>query len=137
MVLIGRDGCCRDIAGLHRNYRKVEETRLALQLVGELTALWRVRKCRWWLDKPVSNTGRLKTTILELAAQSGLDWEADLVYSPDSILSHTEQIVASADSVILDRCQRWFNLVRMVIDQRIPQSRMVDLSQALLPDCPL
>ena len=26
VVLLCRDGCCRDIAGIHRRYRKVKET---------------------------------------------------------------------------------------------------------------
>ena len=35
VILLCRDGCCRDIAGIHRRYRKVSETIPALQLVGE------------------------------------------------------------------------------------------------------
>ena len=40
LVLLGRDGCCRDIAGIHRRYRKVNETLPALALVGETAAAW-------------------------------------------------------------------------------------------------
>src|SRR5258708_26331554 len=38
VVLWCRDDCCRDIAGIHRRYRKVSETIPALQLVGETVA---------------------------------------------------------------------------------------------------
>jgi hypothetical protein len=128
VILIGRDGCCRDIAGIHRHYRKVQETSEALRLIAESVSHWKVTTCRWWLDKPVSNSGRLKTTIVDLAAQEGLDWHAELVYSPDAVLSKTDQVVASSDSLILDRCQQWFNLVRAITAERIPQARTVDLS---------
>jgi hypothetical protein len=128
IILIGRDLCCRDVAGIHRQYRKVEETIPAVRLVGEWGARWGVGKCHWWLDKPVGNSGRLRTILLEVAAQEGWNWEADLVYSPDAVLSQTDQIVASSDSVILDRCQRWINLLRLIIVERIPQARIVDLS---------
>ena len=35
IVLLCRDGCCRDIAGIHRRYRKVTETLPVLRMVGE------------------------------------------------------------------------------------------------------
>ena len=130
IVLLGRDGCCRDIAGIHRRYRKVNETPPALQLVGETALAWGVSRCRWWLDKPVSNSGRLKTLILETAASAGWNMEVELTFSPDHVLSHTEQIIATSDSVVLDRCQRWVNLARLVIAERIPQARVLDLSSA-------
>ena len=36
--------------------------------------------------------------------------------------------VATADSVILDRCGAWFNLARETIDRFVPDARIVDLS---------
>jgi hypothetical protein len=128
VILIGRDDCCRDVAGIHRHYRKVEETIPALRLFGEWGANLGVSRCRWWLDKPVSNSGRLRSILLDVAGQAGWPWEAELVYSPDAILAKTDQIVVSSDSVVLDRCQRWINILRMIIAERIPQAHIVDLS---------
>jgi hypothetical protein len=130
IVILGRDGCCRDIAGIHRRYRKMTETVSALRMVGETAAVWGVTCCRWWLDKPVSNSGRLKTLILETAAGAGWNMEAELTFSPDHVLSHTEQVIATSDGIVIDRCQRWVNLVRLVIAERIPQARLLDLSSS-------
>jgi hypothetical protein len=128
IVLLGRDGCCRDIAGIHRCYRKVNETIPVLRMVGEAAGAWGVSRCRWWLDKPVSNSGRLKKLILDTASAAGWNMEVDLVFSPDYVLSHTDQVIATSDGVVLSRCQRWVNLARMIIAERIPQARMLDLS---------
>jgi hypothetical protein len=128
IILVGRDGCCRDVAGVHRRYRKVEETAPALQLLGEVILGWGVTRVRWWLDQPVSNSGRLKALILDTARCAGWPWDVELVFSPDHVLSHTEEIVATSDSVILDRCVRWLNLVRVILTDRLPQARIVDLS---------
>jgi hypothetical protein len=128
VVILGRDGCCRDIAGIHRRYRKMSETVSALRMVGETTAAWGVTCCRWWLDKPVSNSGRLRTLILETAASAGWKMDAELTFSPDHVLSHTNQVIATSDGIVLDRCQRWVNLVRLIITERIPQARLLDLS---------
>lgn len=130
VVLLGRDSSCRDIAGIHRRYRRVSETIPALQLVGEVTVAWGVGVCRWWLDKPVSNSGRLKSVILETARAHGWNMEVEVVFSPDHQLSHTEQIIATSDGVVLGRCRRWFNLARHIIAERIHSANLVDLSAA-------
>jgi len=128
IVILGRDGCCRDIAGIHRRYRKMTETVSALRMVGETAAAWGVTCCRWWLDKPVSNSGRLRTLILDTAAEAAWKMEAELTFSPDHVLSHTDQVIATSDGIVLDRCQHWVNLVRRIIAERISQARLVDFS---------
>ena len=130
IVLLCRDACCRDIAGIHRRYRKVTETLPVLRLVGEAASAWGVSRCRWWLDKPVSNSGRLKAAILDAAAEAGWNMDVELSFSPDHVLSHTDEIIATADGIVLDRCQRWVNLARLLIAERIPQARLLDLSSA-------
>ena len=130
VVLIGRDDCCRDVAGVYSHYHKVEETVPALQAIGRLAEQWAVAGCRWWLDSPVFNSGRLKGIILEVAAEAGWPWQVEMVTNPDKVLSATEQVVSSSDHVILDRCQRWFNLARQVIANQVPQARVVDLGNS-------
>ena len=135
IVLLGRDGCCRDIAGIHRRYRKVSETIPVLRMVGEVAAAWGVTCCRWWLDQPVSNSGRLKTLILDVAAKAGWKMEVELTFSPDRVLSETAHVIATSDGIVLGRCQRWVNLARGVITQRIPEARLLDLSPAEEQGC--
>lgn len=128
VVLVGRDGCCRDIAGIHRRYRKVNETIPALNMVGEAVSGLGVSVCRWLLDQPVSNSGRLKTLILETARNTGWNMEVELTFSPDHLLAQTNQIIATSDGIVLDRCRQWINLARMIISERIPGTRIIDLS---------
>jgi hypothetical protein len=84
--------------------------------------------CRWWLDKPVSNSGRLKTTITETASAQGWNMAVELAFSPDHELSHTENPVATSDGIILDRCQSWVNLAREIITRRVPNPKLIDFS---------
>ncbi len=130
-VIIGAmDGCYRDMASMHGTYRKVEETRPAIELLGRWLAEQHPGQCHWLLDQPVSNSGRLKTILLHVAESFGWNWQVDLVADPDPILSRSTDIVISADSMILDRCETWFNLVRHVIDERVEGAWIVDLSIA-------
>ena len=133
VVLFGRDGCCRDIAGIHRRYRKVNETAPVLRLICETAVAWGVTCCRWWLDKPVSNSGRLKTFIQEIAVNAGWNVAVELVFNPDKVLWESEQVVATSDGAVLDRCRHWVNLSRHIITNQIPQARMIDLSSGAEP----
>ena len=130
VVLLGRDGCCRDVAGIHRRYRKVNETISVLRMVGEFCAAATVSCCHWWLDKPVSNSGRLKALILEVASLEKWNMQVDLAFNPDGVLAKCNHVVATSDSAILDRCRNWVNMTRTIIERCIPDARVVDLSNA-------
>lgn len=128
VVLIGRDGSLRDVAGVHGTYRRVEETEPAVRIVGEVLAGLGVAGATWHLDRPVSNSGRLRAMLLAVAAERGWDWRVELEMNPDPILIASPGVVASADSVILDRCARWVSLPRLVVAACVPAANLVDLS---------
>ena len=129
VILRGRDGSDRDIAGVHGTYRRVEETRPALERLGALLDDLGATPSTWYLDRPVSNSGRLGLLLREAAAAGpGRDWRVELVFDPDPILSAAAEVVATADSVILDRCARWTPLAHSVIEACIPEAFLVDLS---------
>lgn len=127
VVLVGRDGCFRDLAGVHGSYRRVDETAPSLALIGTTLAGLGVSHAEWLLDSPVSNSGRLKVLILNAATAQGTSWSAELVPNPDVPLASSPEVVATADSVILDRCAQWFALARHVIERHVPDARIVDL----------
>ena len=129
VMLCGRDGCLRDMAALHGNFRSVEETAGAATLIGEFLARCGVPKAVWWLDSPVSNSGRLKGLLLELAQSHGWNWEAHLVFDADAALKKLDEpgLVASADSVVLDNVSAWANLGGALVQAEVPGAWIVDL----------
>jgi hypothetical protein len=128
VIFKGRDGCFRDLASIHGTYRKVTETLPAVQLIGDFLKEIGVAEALWLLDSPVSNSGRLKTLIGEIARRNNWDWEIRLLPSPDAELIRTDAIVVSSDSVVLDGCKRWVNLGRASIESKLPKTHLVDLS---------
>lgn len=126
----GRDGCMRDLASIHGTYRKVTETIPAVELIGGFIKDNSIAGALWLLDSPVSNSGRLKKLIGELAFGNGWDWEIKLVTSPDAELIKSDVIVVSNDSVVLDNCKRWVNLAAEIITEKLASVRVIDLSTA-------
>jgi hypothetical protein len=116
VILRGRDGCYRDMASMHGNYRRVDETRPALSLISEVLEQFNATSCRWYLDRPVSNSGRLSGIVREVG---------------DRILAESSDVVVTADSWILDRCPRWFNLAAHIVRSRIPTANVIQMSGAV------
>ncbi len=134
LVLVGRDGCYRDLAGVHGTYRKVEETQPAVEFIIDFVDSLPVKRVDWYLDRPVSNSGRLKTLMAEvLDERSGeprLTWNIELVDSPDKMLRVYPGVIATADSGILDTRPTgcWMNLARAIIDERNMDAWRLDLA---------
>ena len=128
LIFRGCDGCCRDLASIHGTYRRVEETIPAVRLIGDFLTEIRIAQALWLLDSPVSNSGRLRALVDELARTNGWPWEVRLTISPDAELSRIDMTVVSTDSVVLDTCGPWTNLAAGIITRRLDAITVVDLS---------
>jgi hypothetical protein len=128
VLLLGRDGALRDLTSMSGHYRRMRTTRPALEAIAAFCAAARCDGLTWYFDRPISNSGRLKQTIDAMASEAGWDWDVRLVASPDRALVEATSIVATADSGVLDRCERWFNLAREVVAAAVPAAWIVDLS---------
>ena len=125
-ILLGKDGVYRDLAGLRGTYRLIDKTDVALNLIGKALKELNAPLVKFYLDSPVSNSGRLKTKILELSGQWGLPVEVELVPNVDVVLAEKERVV-TGDSIILDVCKSWFNLSRKIIEDYIQDAWVIDL----------
>lgn len=130
VIIVGRDGCYRDMASMHSTYRKVEETMPAIELIGDGLSDLSVSAVTWLLDKPVSNSGRLAAVLRENAVAHTWNWQVELVPNPDAMMisAPEETIAVSADSVILDAGREWFNLAKHIVDALANDVWLCDLS---------
>jgi len=86
VILRARDGCFRDMASMHGTYRRVEETVPAIELLGKFLSRFQPSFCRWLLDGPVGNSGRLREMIFQIGQREQWNWEVELASNPDAIL---------------------------------------------------
>ncbi len=127
VLLLGRDGVLRDMAAMSRHYRRVAVTRQAVDLIAAAVAEAGCSRVRWLLDRPVSNSGRLGALIEDQVAGEGPEWTIALTDRTDQVLSEASEVVASADSAVLDRARRWCNLARHVVETAVPDAWVIDL----------
>ena len=128
LLLICRDGCIRDLSSVHGSYRSVNETEVALGLIGDSLETLGPMSVTWILDRPISNSGRLAQRIREIARQNGWNWSTEVTFNPDAQISASGKIVISSDSHVLDQAARWLNLNRFLIEKSLAESWLIDLS---------
>lgn len=124
-LVFGNDGNIRDLAGLRGSYRMIEETEQALQLLGQFLKRYEVSHVIFYLDAPVSNSKRLKSSILSMMKAIPLSVEVELVPNADVLLVNKEYVV-STDAAILDSCLSYFNLSKAIIQENQVSAMMVD-----------
>ena len=127
LVILGKDGILRDLAGLRGTYFLIEQTDLALDLIGETLKELSVPGAVFYLDAPVSNSGRLRSRILEHAAGWDITVTVELVPNSDLVLSKMPRVV-TGDSIILDQCSSWFNLAKKIVTDRIKDAWIVNFN---------
>ncbi len=108
------DGTIRDLAGLRGTYHPIDKTITALRLLGGFFEREEVKEVIFYLDAPVSNSGRLKVLILEELEKFSFSTQVFVINEVDKILK-TKECVATSDSIILDYATYWVNLNSMVI----------------------
>lgn len=126
-ILFCMDGCIRDLCGLHGTYRLIDKTDCAIRLIDRQLERLQIKHAVFILDRQISNSGRLKQRIIELAADFAIRCDVLLMSHADSFLTGMPIIVTS-DSGILDHCEKWVNLAYSALKKCCPSVLPVNLS---------
>lgn len=128
LLLQGQDGTIRDLAGLRGTYRLVDKTLLAVDLLLRSLDGAGVHHALFYLDQPVSNSGRLRELLLNTAAAYAVKVQVELHPQVDHQLKGCDHVVTS-DAIILDQCPSWYNLNRRIIETAIPEAWVFRLAE--------
>lgn len=126
-LLVGVDDCIRDLSSVHGSYRSVEETDRAINLIGGELQRLAPSSVHWFLDRPVSNSGRLAAKIADLATRNNWAWDVEVVFNPDAAIVAAPGVAITSDSSILDRVQRWVDFKSHLLARELPNAWLVDL----------
>ena len=121
------DGTIRDLAGLRGTYKLIDKTDMALKALGDKFQDMKIGRAVFYLDKPVSNSGRLKMRILELLNKYNFEVEVELVDNADKVLEKLENVISS-DAIVIDRSRSWINLSKGIVDKHGEGNNAINLS---------
>jgi hypothetical protein len=125
-ILRCRDRALRDLASVHGTYRSVTETGQAIELMLATLARCAVARVEVLLDRPVGNSGRTRALFEHLSQGQPFELTVALQDRVDPELAISPHVVASSDSWILDRAQRWLDLPALVAEHAALQLWLVD-----------
>lgn len=126
ILLYCMDDTIRDLAGLRGTYKIIDKTDIAIELIGKELKLMGVKEVIFYLDSPVSNTGRLKERIISVLGDMNLLVEVLLVNNADVILENKDYVVTS-DAIILNKCISWINLAHRIMLHNWEDYVVIDL----------
>ena len=127
VLMLCRDECIRDLSSVHGSYRSVVETDRAIGLIGDALEDLKPKTVKWFLDRPVSNSGRLAQRIRNLATAHDWPWSVEVVFNPDAEILSSDGIVVTSDSLILDGAMRWVNFNRYLVEKYLTEAWVIDL----------
>ena len=127
VLLLARDGAIRDLAAMSAHYRRVQATGPAIALLKQFFERSGCCNVHWYLDRPVANSDRLRRLIEEEVRGAVPPWTVELVDQVDRVLATGGDLVATADSGIIDCAGQWLNLARAIVERSIPDAWLVDL----------
>ena len=113
-VFYCRDGALRDLAGLRGTYRVIDKTQTAIELLLRQLEILHISEAVFYLDAPVSNSGRLSGLIRQCAKGYGISVQTQIIPDVDRVLKQMEGVI-SGDAIILNRCKSWLNVMPLII----------------------
>ena len=125
-VFKGLDGYFRDLSSVYGTYKKVKQTAQAIELIADFFAKEKVKKIHWIFDQPVSNSGKLKQIIEEIAVLNHYNWKVDLVNNPDKMIAESNLIAVTSDAWILDNSAANFNLIKYILAELNIQETIIE-----------
>jgi hypothetical protein len=114
-LFVCMDGAIRDMANLKGSYRIIDKTEGAIRLILEKLDELNIRKAHIHIDRPVSNSGRLKMLILEISKEYNVDVDVELLDAVDKSL-YDKECVISGDCVVIDKSISWIPLYKWIIE---------------------
>jgi hypothetical protein len=126
VLLRGVDGALRDLSSVHGSYRRVAVTEAALDALVSTITRWSPAAVIWFVDRPVSNSGRLAGWIRDRAPED-MQWQVELPYDADGSVIDAGGVGCSADARVLDLAPAWADLVSEAIEAHARQAWVVDL----------
>lgn len=126
-LFVGRDSAYRDVNPIRGTYRIVQQTQPALDALARTLRQVGPSEVIWHLDQSVSNVGRVRERLRDMAADRALNWRVEQEDCVDATLCNSAAPVVTSDSAILDATHAWLHLDALVLARHAPEANLVDL----------
>lgn len=96
------------------SYTVIDKTEPGIERIIAALQKHEVSKAVFFVDAPVSNSGRLKTLIAETAERMAFPIDIRMVKDSDAELKKCANVI-SGDSEVISECVSWYNLYEELV----------------------
>jgi len=116
-ILLADDGVLRDSTAVHGSYRRGPVTEKAIASILEGLGALAPARAELFLDSPIAFSGEMAEGLRQRLAELPFPSLVSLDRSADFALKGYDGIVASSDSVVMDRARAVIDLPRFVLER--------------------
>ncbi len=114
-LILCDDGFVRDISAVFEKFKATETTFKALNLIFKTLSVNPPKKTYFYLDSPISKSGKLASLINSYFEKYGVNGEAAAIKHVDKELV-SRDVVASSDHIIISKAQRVIDLAKIFLN---------------------
>jgi hypothetical protein len=119
-LILCDDGFIRDISGIYGKHRLSSYSEHALTLIMELLTGVRPSEVRFYYDQQVSRSGELASLTRKLLNRFAVDGNAETARQADNAALRFKAVLATSDTVLIERGERLFDLAAEVVRRSSP-----------------
>lgn len=119
-LILCDDGFVRDISGIHGKHRLSSYSEHALSLMMRLLTELQPSEVRFYYDQQVSRSGELAALTRGLLDRFTLDGNAETARQADNAALGFGDVLATSDTVLIERGERLFDLAAEVARRSSP-----------------
>ncbi len=127
-LILCDDGFLRDISGIHGKHRLSSYSEHALSLIMRFLTEFRPSEVRFYYDQQVSRSGELAALTRSLLDRFTLDGNAETARQADNAALGFGTILATSDTVLIERGEKLFDLAAEVAVRSSP-TQVIPLHQ--------
>ena len=115
IILEADNGYIRDISAIFRKYKITNLTEKALNLIIQAIKNLKPAQTIFIVDQPISKSGELAAKIRNLLQKHNIKGTAKTTKHPDKELTQTPGIIATSDTIIINKAQKTFDLPAYIL----------------------
>lgn len=112
------DGFVRDVSAVHGKHKPTLRTEKALKLILKTIRKNKPEKINFFYDSQISRSGELAALTRQLIKRAKLKGSAEAIKNPDTYVIKFGEIIASSDTVIIEKARKIVDLAGETIKKK-------------------
>jgi len=122
------DGLIRDISYTSRKFKLTQYTETAIIMIFEILKIYKPKESIFFFDEQISFSGEIASKIRQKMREEGINGYAKTCKRNDTeIILKEEGIIASSDSLIMEKAERIFDLAGYITNSKFKE-RILDIT---------